>query len=123
MNEVKEKHNSASISQDNKRVEMSVIKKCFLCGTGEEDLIPVILFKSETLEKCLYALKVRIHRGLQYCDVVLPKEVNDTTGYHLKPCYKNFTTLKQSQKVEFPDALKKYAVIYFICRHCLNLSA
>ena len=65
---------------------------CFVCGKGEN----VTLFKENTLAKCRASSLIRQKAKIQYADVTVPKNCDTSIGYHTRPCYSNFNSIKKN---------------------------
>lgn len=75
---------------------MSNVKPfCVICKRKSDKLK---CFEEKTLCKCREILKIRQDNKLTYCDVVVPKEVNEFQKYHTD-CYRRFTALPQKYRV------------------------
>ena len=57
----------------------------------------VILFKTETLQKCQSISRVRKQNNLAYSTTCLPEAPNETQGYH-RICYQFFVALSEKQR-------------------------
>jgi len=59
---------------------MSSVKKCvFCCGDADSK---IILFKQDTLKKCIDISKVRVAYKFKYKEIVLPATPDEISG----PC-------------------------------------
>lgn len=85
-------------SSDDDDPASPVIKlKCFICEKGEE-VGKIHLFKDKdikVLEKCNTCLQARKRHKLDNATVTLPDLTSTNIGYHSKPCYSSFTSLKR----------------------------
>ncbi|CAK1603885.1 unnamed protein product [Parnassius mnemosyne] len=81
---------------DNDEPEETVKKRCFL---GCAITAPIISFTADTLASSRAILEQRKKHLLKYSDIELPKEIDDSIGYHSK-CRNNFNALKAQFKVD-----------------------
>lgn len=72
---------------------------CVVCNQNIDD--KTIKFTTSTLNKSKSILKIRKENNLKFNDIILPEEVNDNTGYHVK-CYKNFLAVMKKYRQHEP---------------------
>ena len=68
----------------------TVAPKCFVCGKSGN----VKLFSDSTLDKCKKSSLIRIKAAIRYSDVQVPENCDPAFGYHTRPCYSNFNSIK-----------------------------
>lgn len=73
--------------------------QCWLhIGTNDPNE-PITLFTAATLNSCIekHELRKSLYRKSKYNSLILPKEADGFSGYHVR-CYKYFTSITQPKK-------------------------